>query len=50
VRAQLYVYRFATPEERRRTGQWWMREFERPYFPAVSLDTTLMRRILAPEE
>jgi hypothetical protein len=50
VRAQLYVYRFATPEERRRTGQWWMREFERPYFPAVSLDTALMRRILAPEE
>jgi hypothetical protein len=37
VRAQLYLYHFTTPEERHRTGQWWKREFERPYFPAISL-------------
>jgi hypothetical protein len=37
VRAQLYLYRFTTPDERRRTGQWWTRELARPYFPAISL-------------
>src|SRR5436305_1328261 len=37
IRAQLYLYRFTTPEERRRTGQWWTREFQRPYLPAISL-------------
>jgi hypothetical protein len=37
VRAQLYLYRFTTPEERRRTGQWWTRQLQRPYFPAISL-------------
>ena len=26
VRAVLYDYRFSTPEERRRTGAWWVRE------------------------
>jgi len=26
VRATLYLYRFADADERRRTGQWWMRE------------------------
>jgi hypothetical protein len=26
VRAVLYEYRFSTPEERRRTGAWWVRE------------------------
>ena len=28
VRAMLYDYRFSTPEERRRTGAWWVRELE----------------------
>jgi hypothetical protein len=28
VRAVLYDYRFSTPEERRRTGAWWVRERE----------------------
>ena len=28
VRAVLYDYRFSTPEERRRTGAWWVREVE----------------------
>ena len=49
VRAQLYLYQFTTPEERRRTGQWWKREFARPYFPVVSLETPGMRRFLAIE-
>ncbi len=46
VRAQLYVYRFTTPAERRRTAQWWRREFVRPYFPPVSLETAGFRRVL----
>jgi hypothetical protein len=36
VRAELFLYRFTTPDERRRTGQWWMRERIGSYFPAVS--------------
>ena len=46
VRAQLYLYRFTTPAERRRTGLWWHREFVRPYFPPVSLQTAGFRRVL----
>lgn len=37
VRALHYRYRFATPEERRRTGQWWERELAGHYFRPVSL-------------
>jgi hypothetical protein len=37
VRARLWLYRFTTPEERRRTGAWWHRTFVREYAPAVSL-------------
>ncbi len=37
IRAQLYLYRFTTPDERRSTGRWWNREFVAPYFPAVRL-------------
>ena len=37
VRALLYEYHFANPAERSQTGQWWKREYVRPYFPAVSL-------------
>jgi hypothetical protein len=39
VRATLYEYHFTTPEERRRTGNWWTRAIARPYFPPVSLET-----------
>ena len=46
VRAQLYLYRFTTPAERRRTGLWWYREFVRPYFLPVSLQTAGFRRVL----
>ena len=37
VRARLWLYRFTSPDERRRTGAWWERTFVRDYAPAVSL-------------
>jgi hypothetical protein len=37
IRAQYYEYHFTTPEERRRTGQWWRRTLVGGYYPAVSL-------------
>ena len=37
VRAKLYQYRFADSRTHAATGQWWTREFARPYFPSVSL-------------
>jgi hypothetical protein len=37
IRAQLYLYRFTSPEERRLTGRWWNRQVVAPYFPAVRL-------------
>jgi hypothetical protein len=37
VRAQLYLYKFTTPAERRATGRWWNREPAGLYYPAVRL-------------
>jgi len=37
VRAQVYDYRFTTPEERNATGDWWHRERKGTYVPEVSL-------------
>jgi uncharacterized membrane protein len=37
IRAQLYLYHFTTPAERRTTGRWWNREYVAPYFPPVRL-------------
>ena len=37
VRAQLYEYRFASPETHRSTGAWWERELVGAYLPPVSL-------------
>jgi hypothetical protein len=37
VRALVYDYRFATPAEKRASGDWWKREFRRSYVPQVSL-------------
>jgi hypothetical protein len=37
VRARYYRYRFTTPEERRASGAWWVRELEGEYAPAVRL-------------
>lgn len=49
VRAQLYEYHFTTPEEHRRTGQWWKRQPAGSYFPAVSLRTPGFRAVLQQE-
>ena len=37
IRAKYYEYHFTTPEEHRRTGQWWTRRDLGLYFPPVSL-------------
>ncbi len=37
VRAQLYLYRFTTPAERRASGAFWHRTLVREYAPAISL-------------
>jgi len=37
VRARLWLYRFTTPDERRRTGAWWSRTLEGDYVPPVTL-------------
>ncbi len=49
VRALLYEYHFTTPEERKRTGAWWKRTLTGPYFPAVSLQTPGLQRVLKDE-
>jgi hypothetical protein len=36
IRARLFVYRFSTPDERRRTGQWWTREPLGTYWPPTA--------------
>ncbi len=46
VRAQLYEYHFASPETRRKTGQWWVRTLAGDYFPAISLDDPAFRQLL----
>ncbi|HKI74969.1 MAG TPA: lipase maturation factor family protein [Pseudomonadales bacterium] len=37
VRARYYLYRFTTPEEHRKTGNWWTRKLLGDYYPAVGL-------------
>jgi hypothetical protein len=37
VRANLWLYRFTTPAERRATGAWWHRTYVRPYVGPVAL-------------
>ncbi|MGH2377864.1 MAG: lipase maturation factor family protein [Candidatus Limnocylindria bacterium] len=39
VRARLYLYRFTTPQERRRTGAWWSRTLEGDYVRPATLRT-----------
>jgi hypothetical protein len=36
IRAHRYLYRFTAPEERKRTGEWWYREFVSEYLPPVA--------------
>lgn len=38
LRGQLYDYRFTTPDERRRTGDWWKRTFLKTYLPKIQLE------------
>jgi len=47
IRAELYEYRFATPEEHKATGRWWDRQFSSGYFPVVAMDTPGFRQVLA---
>jgi hypothetical protein len=49
VRAELYQYKFTSPEERKRTGKWWTREYAGLYFPEVSLETEGLKRIFREE-
>ena len=37
VRAMVYEFRFATPAEKRASGDWWKREVKQSYVPPVSL-------------
>ncbi len=37
IRAELYEYRFTTPDERRQTGDYWHRELKGEYFPPIGL-------------
>ncbi|MDQ3678952.1 MAG: lipase maturation factor family protein [Actinomycetota bacterium] len=37
VRARLYLYRYATRQERASTGAWWVREFVAEYLPPLTL-------------
>jgi hypothetical protein len=46
IRALRYIYRFTTPEERQKTGNWWKRTLDQTYLPAVSLDNGDFRNIL----
>jgi len=43
VRALLYEYRFTTMQERRATGDIWHRDLRGLYFPAISLDSIVIR-------
>jgi hypothetical protein len=46
VRAQLYEYKFTSPEVKRTTGRWWTREPMGTYFPTVSLKSPALRMLL----
>jgi predicted DCC family thiol-disulfide oxidoreductase YuxK len=37
VRALLYQYHFSSPEQKRKNGNWWWRELQGEYLPAISL-------------
>mgnify|MGYP000480614123 CR=1 FL=1 len=36
IRARLFHYRYANVEERRETGQWWIRRYVKDYYPSTS--------------
>ncbi len=37
VRAELYLYRYSSPEEKEKTGAWWVRQQQGIYYPAIAL-------------
>jgi predicted DCC family thiol-disulfide oxidoreductase YuxK len=37
IRALLYDFRYSSPEEKKATGAWWVRQPEGTYYPAVAL-------------
>jgi predicted DCC family thiol-disulfide oxidoreductase YuxK len=39
VRALLYEYRYTSPEEKKATGAWWVRQLEGIYYPATDLES-----------
>jgi hypothetical protein len=41
IRVSLYLLQPTSPEERRRTGAWWRRQYLAPHLPAVTLDRTV---------
>lgn len=49
IRALYYLYRFATPDERRATGRWWDRTLVNTYMRPVSLDDAAFRDYLLRE-
>jgi len=49
VRAKLYLYEFTSPEEHKRSGQWWKRQYVAEYFPAVSLQNEGLRHVFQEE-
>ena len=46
IRASLYLYKFTTPEERRKTGNWWKRTYDGVYLPPLSLSDEAFRELL----
>lgn len=46
IRARFYRYRFTTLEEKKKTGDWWVREPLGLWLPAVSLDNEAFRMLL----
>ena len=38
IRMNIYKYRFTTPEERRKSGQWWIRELEGVFISPLTLE------------
>lgn len=46
VRAQRYLYRLSSWQERKKTGLWWMRESAGSYFPTLSLQSPALRMLL----
>jgi len=41
LRMTVYVYRFTTPEERRETGDWWVRQPSHVFLPPIGLENFL---------